>query len=118
MKIACPIARQDGGNSPTVKFIRLAPDVSYLMARLAGERVGRRGGSSWPQVFKVAEFTDDYGIEYVPCENSKICMHAPILNSDGVNYTYAVDAEYRWAMSRPLGDGEVPLIGSLPWDDT
>lgn len=113
---AMPVARsastgtsEDQNNSPSVKIIRLHPDICTRTLRLSGERVGQRPKVAVPDVI-----TEENGITQTLLD--KIVKPSTSSRTPDGKELFRVDVEYRFALSRAPREDEELSVGENPWD--
>lgn len=115
MKIGLPVALDDKGEKngdDSTRMIRLGSPISRLTIRIALERQG-----TWPKILKDKDFSDNNKIKYTLLR-SIYNGATPKLTQDGKNKFHSISAEFEYAMSRALKEGESFTATSLPWDNT
>lgn len=113
-RVFLPIAKGggrfgDGGAS--LVPVRLNPQTARRIIHVEYERIGQP-----PEIWKLDDFIDSNGIANY-FDGCKPEFQPPQTLGDG-SILYAVDATYRFALSRAPRDGERYSAGSLPWDTT
>jgi hypothetical protein len=117
MRVALPIAGdpndKKNAKKDTVFIATLGLPISYLNVKIQLER-----NADWPKILTDADFTDSNGIKYSLINPGSIYnSRAPQLQGTGIEKMYALDAEFEYAMSRPLATDETFPVSSLPWDN-
>lgn len=113
---AMPVARsavvgtsQEQDNAPSVKIIRLHPDICTRTLRFSGERVGSR-----PQIRVPDVITEENGITQTML--NRIVKPSTSTRTPDGKELFRVDVEYQFALSRAPREDEELSVGENPWD--
>lgn len=109
--VGMPIAAaSSSGDSDSMAFITLAKSCTKRIIKVAAERHG-----AWPNVPSAQKIVDLGGGVTAKLMSSKLNPKAPQLTPDGEHYTYSIDAEYVYGLSKPIASLPSIASGSLPW---
>ncbi len=105
--ITLPVGKSSGG--ATSKSIQLHQGHAKRHVRIEGERLG-----AWPVLPEPVSFKDGNGIMH-NLEHWRPIPHAARTSADGQKLLYAIDAEFRYGLSRVPGSGDSLPVGQLPY---
>lgn len=109
LRVQLPLAGVSSDGA-TCRVVKLAAGVAMRIIKIVGECVG-----DWPAMPAPVSFQDKLGIVNTIMNEDEV-FGAPAITANGSLRLHVVEAEYIYALSRPLEPTEPRRTAALPWD--